>query len=140
MRDYDFFPQLRQGSLSLDGGRDTSLSLSVSEHIKGICQKQIDRNFALTVYLHSFLSCAIKNASCNVFATMEFLYYYWEPRITYCAGISCTSEPRFALAKLRFSAQHLLRSLRLFEVPYCELCRLRQKDVRTFRANLLGMQ
>ena len=45
--------------------------------------------------------------------------YVWEPRKTYCAGISCTCEPRFARAKLRVSAQYLRRSLRFFEVPNC---------------------
>ncbi len=44
-----------------------------------------------------------------------------EPRKTYCAGISCVCEPRVARALLRFSAQHLLRSLRFFEVPF-SLC------------------
>ena len=41
----------------------------------------------------------------------------WGPRKTYCAGIFYACEPRFARALLRFSAQHLLRSLRFFEVP-----------------------
>ena len=40
-----------------------------------------------------------------------------ESRKTYCAGISCICESRFALAKLRVSAQYLHRTLRFFEVP-----------------------
>ena len=43
---------------------------------------------------------------------------YGEPRKTYCAGIFCTCEPRFARALLRVSAQYLRRSPRFFEVPY----------------------
>ena len=46
-----------------------------------------------------------------------------KPRKTYCAGISCACEPRFARAKLRVLAQYLRRSLRFFEVPLSrELC------------------
>ena len=53
---------------------------------------------------------------------MKFLNRVGEPRKTYCAGISCACEPRFAQAKQRFSAQHLLRSLRSLEALVSELC------------------
>ena len=43
---------------------------------------------------------------------------YRKPRKNYCAGISCTCEPRFARALLRVSAQYLRRSLQFFVAPY----------------------